>query len=1075
MRVELPVCDRARVVGHARRWGGALAVALMTSLGVFAAPALGASLPYVSGVSPSVGPTGGGTSITISGGDLSGATGVTVGGAAATSVAVVSNTEITAVTPAGNAGRVDVQVTTAAGTSLPDLQDTFTYYAPPQVLGMSPAIGAESGGTTVTIVGTGFVPGATTAAFGTKLAITHVLSSTELTAVTPSNILGASRVSVLTSGGASASSPAAQYTYALSAPAGLQANQVGITEVALTWSPPATSSPVVGYTVYRDGGAIPPPSGEANNGAANSPQTTLDGYTTNFVDTNLSAGSSHTYTVKALLANGTVTSASASLPVTTAPGPTKTLTQCLSTALPTGNYVLGPNGITDPNLESCLTFSSTSHVSLDCQGHGITISDASGLSQPASLIDLQGVSHFLLINCPLTASSGKNVRPIELDDDSVGTVADDSVTVSANPSLEGIDAYDGTGSIAIADNAFSNETIDEYGTSNTYVGGNTIAIGSNLAMGGTPYGVATFGGSFNTYDANTISGGAPQTAQSTIGLDDGITVFSSTSQLVTAGDVVSGNTSRNTYDAGFETTGAIANTTIVHNSFSDAYNAGVATYYYNPSWVDVSMLNNNVSQSGTLFTFDQAGGLPTATTYFEYNTLSGNTFTPVSGTNNYAARLFQTFQSTIPTVLAGGNVMTGNNFSTAAQAPGVSPPSQIQVNASNTCATANLDNTQLPCTGTGGPPPTVSSVTPGSGPVGGDSAAVSISGANLTGADYITIQTPFFATTYPACPPGGAGCFTVNSNSSITLHDNPNEPPGTYDLLVTTPNGTNAPAATDQFTYEAAPTVASVGPSSGAGGEEVEITGTNLAGATAVDFGSTPAAIVSDSATSLTVTAPSGSVGTVNVTVSTGVGTSATSSADQFTYVAAPTVTGVSTAGTFYAEGAVAGGTTVTVNGSGFTPDAGVSFGSEAGTNVDVLSSTQLTVTSPAGSDSTDYVGVTVHTAAGTSAVTPPDQFVYGPTVTSMTPTSGPTAGGTIVTVTGTGFNADGGLAAVVTSRGSILVPFAIVSDTQLTLTMPPSYQGQPKTTFLGFTLGLVAGQTNGGLAFYGPQQFTYH
>ena len=47
---------------------------------------------------------------------------------------------------------------------------------------------------------------------------------------------------------------------------------------------------------------------------------------------------------------------------------------------------------------------------------------------------------------------------------------------------------------------------------------------------------------------------------------------------------------------------------------------------------------------------------------------------------------------------------------------------------------------------------------------------------------------------------------------------------------------------------------------------------------------------------------------------------------------------------------------------------------------------------------------MTVTTPGGTSATSPADEFTYvaAPTVTSINPTSGPTAGGTTVTVTGT-------------------------------------------------------------------------
>ena len=64
------------------------------------------------------------------------------------------------------------------------------------------------------------------------------------------------------------------------------------------------------------------------------------------------------------------------------------------------------------------------------------------------------------------------------------------------------------------------------------------------------------------------------------------------------------------------------------------------------------------------------------------------------------------------------------------------------------------------------------------------------------------------------------------------------------------------------------------------------ITGTNLAGATAVDFGSMQVtSFISDTASQIIVSSPAGT-GTVDVTVMTAAGTSAASSADQFSYFA---------------------------------------------------------------------------------------------------------------------------------------------------------------------------------------------
>ncbi len=83
------------------------------------------------------------------------------------------------------------------------------------------------------------------------------------------------------------------------------------------------------------------------------------------------------------------------------------------------------------------------------------------------------------------------------------------------------------------------------------------------------------------------------------------------------------------------------------------------------------------------------------------------------------------------------------------------------------------------------------------------------------------------------------------------------------------------------------PSVTGVNPSSGptSGGIAVTITGTNLKGATAVEFGSNAATNVTVvSSSQITTTAPAGSAGTVDVTVTTPGGTSGTSAADQFTY-----------------------------------------------------------------------------------------------------------------------------------------------------------------------------------------------
>jgi hypothetical protein len=134
-----------------------------------------------------------------------------------------------------------------------------------------------------------------------------------------------------------------------------------------------------------------------------------------------------------------------------------------------------------------------------------------------------------------------------------------------------------------------------------------------------------------------------------------------------------------------------------------------------------------------------------------------------------------------------------------------------------------------------------------------------------------------------------------------------NSPTGTQtvNVKVVTAGGTSTVVAADEFTYFAAPVVNGVSPNSGplAGGTPVTISGTNFAGPTAVYFGTTAATNVTVvSSTEVTATIPKGKAGTVNVTVTTLGGTSATSKADQFTYTATKKAPAIITSGAIAAD-----------------------------------------------------------------------------------------------------------------------------------------------------------------------------
>jgi large repetitive protein len=171
-------------------------------------------------------------------------------------------------------------------------------------------------------------------------------------------------------------------------------------------------------------------------------------------------------------------------------------------------------------------------------------------------------------------------------------------------------------------------------------------------------------------------------------------------------------------------------------------------------------------------------------------------------------------------------------------------------------------------------PPTVAAVSPASGLTSGGTS-VTVSGSNLNGVT---------AVDFGGVP---ATTFSVNSDSSITATSPPHSS-GTVDLTLTGPGGASLTSAADQFTYFGVPTVTGVSPGAGprTGGTRVTVTGTNLNGAGAVYFGSTPGTnlVVGGGETSLTVTAPAEAVGSVDVTVTGPAGTSAVNPADRFTF-----------------------------------------------------------------------------------------------------------------------------------------------------------------------------------------------
>lgn len=176
--------------------------------------AFGEQQPSVTAVSPASGPTAGGVEVTITGTNLGQATGVSFGAAAASSVHVLSATTVTAIAPAHAVGTVDVSVVTPTGATPAVPADHFAYQARPEVTKLSLKGGPATGGTAVTVTGTGFAGPVSVSFGGVPATSVTVSSTTALTATSPVNVSGTLDVTVTTAGGTSAANSKDHFKYA---------------------------------------------------------------------------------------------------------------------------------------------------------------------------------------------------------------------------------------------------------------------------------------------------------------------------------------------------------------------------------------------------------------------------------------------------------------------------------------------------------------------------------------------------------------------------------------------------------------------------------------------------------------------------------------------------------------------------------------------------------------------------------------------------------------------------------------------------------------------------------------------
>lgn len=351
--------------------------------------------------------------------------------------------------------------------------------------------------------------------------------------------------------------------------------------------------------------------------------------------------------------------------------------------------------------------------------------------------------------------------------------------------------------------------------------------------------------------------------------------------------------------------------------------------------------------------------------------------------------------------------------------------------------------------------PTVTSISPNSGPIAGGTS-VTITGTKFGGT----------GTFLPTVTIGGAAASNVvvaaapNSFTTITCKV-PAHNAGGADVIVTTTAGGASPALTNGFTYMSPiPTITNINPNVGpqAGGQSVTLTGTNFVSGATVTFGGNAATnIVVVSSTQITCTTPAHAPGAADVVVTTSGGI--VTSTGGYTYFNAPTLTNVSPS-----RGLDVGGDSVTLSGTNFLSAATVTFGGLSALSIVVVNAGQITCTTPA--HSAAMVDVVVTTPGGSSTLTNGFTYQSAPTITTINPNAGPSAGGQNVTITGTNF-LNG---ATVTFGGTGAANINVAGSTQIICTTPAHLAG---TADVVVTTSAASVTSAGGYTYYDPPTLT--
>jgi|GEM_PF-1952623 len=250
--------------------------------------------------------------------------------------------------------------------------------------------------------------------------------------------------------------------------------------------------------------------------------------------------------------------------------------------------------------------------------------------------------------------------------------------------------------------------------------------------------------------------------------------------------------------------------------------------------------------------------------------------------------------------------------------------------------------------------------------IAGGSITVTLSGTTfntpLAVADFSLNNAPAGVTISSVNRTGDAACTLMLAYTGADFDDNKSMSVTIKASGVACASDITSDTLTVAAVVEPAPTVTGIDPSYDlvAGGAGITITGTNFAGTPTVTIGgaaATEIVVVND--TTITVTAPAGTVGAKDVAVTTRGGTA--TGTGLFTYYDVPVVTGISPS-----SGLNTGGTDVTITGTSFAGTPTVTIGGGSATGITVVNSTTITATTPTGTAGPADVTVTTPGGSGT-------------------------------------------------------------------------------------------------------------